>query len=94
MHVRTDDKLDQLREMKPFILQSLPYKQPDFSQTNERDLKIHGDTYDEFDNPISIMANKLYNSMSGFEGNSYQVTPDIDDLQLRTVPSLKHNNHL
>lgn len=93
MHTRTDSRWDQVRELKPFILETLSYK--DFERTEAyagRDMILQGDTYDEYVDPIYIMADKVYNSMKNYQ-NSYYMPPDIDYLS-KPIPSLKNDNHI
>jgi hypothetical protein len=93
MHTRTDMRWDQVRDLKPFILETLSFKDRERTElSKERDLVIQGDTYDEYVDPIYIMADRVYNSMKNYH-NSYFVTPDLEYLS-RPLPSLKKENHL
>jgi len=88
MHVKTDARWDQVRELRPFILEMLPFK----PQEGDRDLLINNEIYDEYENPIDIMARKIFNSMKN-HNNHYFVAPDIEYLS-KPIPSLKKNNSL
>lgn len=93
MHTKGDKRMDQVRELKPFILETLSYK--DIERTEAyagRDLIIQGDTYDEYVDPIHIMTERVYNSMKNYQ-NSYFVAPDIKYLS-KPIPSLKEENFL
>ena len=93
MHVKADLRIDQMREMKPFILESLPYKPVNPQETgNKRDLVIDGSVYDEFENPIDIMSQKIITSMSNYQ-NSFSQVPDLEYLSKR-LPSFKQTNSL
>jgi hypothetical protein len=93
MHTRTDMRWDQVRDLKPFILETLSFKDVERSENFKgRDLVIQGDVYDEFVDPIYIMAEKVYNSMKNYQ-NSYFMAPDLEYLS-RPMPSLKKENHL
>jgi hypothetical protein len=92
MHTRTDARWDQVRELKPFILETLPIIPLDRSTDKSRDFHIQGEVYDEYEDPIYIMARKVHKSMSSYN-NHYYITPDIKHLS-RPIPSLKQENHL
>lgn len=93
MHTRTDMRWSQVRELNPFILEMLPIKELDRAATNgKRDLTIDGEVYDEYDDPINIMAENVFNSMCNYQ-NHYFVAPDIDYLS-KPIPSLKKANVL
>jgi hypothetical protein len=93
MHVKTDKRLDQVRELRPFVLESLPYREIDRTKyRNSRDMIIRNEVYDEYDNPIGIMADRIFNSMCSYE-NSFNSTPDIAYLS-RKLPSFKETNSL
>ncbi len=67
MHVKTDKRLDQVRELRPFVLESLPYREIDRTKyRNSRDMIIRNEVYDEYDNPIGIMADRIFNSMCSY----------------------------
>ncbi len=91
-HTNTEKRWDQVRELKPFVLETLPYKTIERNQHTERDLKIDGDVVDEYDDPINIMANKTFNSMKNYQ-NSFFHTPDLKKLS-KPVGSLKLTNHI
>ena len=90
MHTKTDARWDQVRELRPFILETLPFKPLDRSVDNSRDLYLHGEVFDEFEDPIYIMAKKVYGSMEKYN-NHYFVAPDIQYLS-KPIPSLKAAN--
>ncbi len=93
MHTRTDSRWNQVRELSPFILEMLPMKEADRNATNGlREMTIEGEVYDEFTDPIEIMAQNVYESMAGYD-NHYHITPDIDYLSI-SIPSLKKENKL
>lgn len=94
MHTNTEAKWDQLREMKPFILETLSMKEVDRQKIKERDMVLFDNksVYDEYVDPIVVMTDKVYNSMKGYH-NSYAVQPDISYLS-RPIPSLKKTNQI
>ena len=93
MHTNTDKRWDQVKELKPFVLETLPYKAIDRStHNNQRDIMIHNEATDEYENPIDIMARKVIASMSSYE-NSFTTVPDIEYLSKR-LPSFKQTNTL
>lgn len=93
MHTNTDSRWDQAREAKPFVIESLSYKDLDRSKiNNQRDLMINNEVYDEYEDPFIIMGRKVYNSMKNYQ-NSYFMTPDLDYLS-KPIPSLKKTNML
>jgi hypothetical protein len=93
MHTKADKRWDQVRELKPFILETLSFKDIERTEViRDRDLVMQGDVYDEYIDPIYIMADKVYNSMKNYQ-NSYFVAPDLDYLS-RPLPSLKKENFL
>lgn len=93
MHVNSDLRWDQAREMKPFIIEALSYKELNRSEiNNQRDLLINNEVYDEYEDPFYIMTKKIYNSMKNYQ-NSYFVTPDLTYLS-KPIPSMKHSNFL
>jgi hypothetical protein len=94
MHTNTDLHWDQVRTLRPFLLETLSYK--DFNRkeynNNERDIKILDDVYDEYNDPIHIMTDKVFNSMKNYQ-NSYFNAPNIEYLS-KPLPSLKKTNIL
>lgn len=88
MHVSTDSRTDNIRELRPFITEMLPYK----DNQQSKDLKINNEVYDEYEDPIQIMSQKVYNSMQSYQ-NHYFVAPDLDYLG-KPIPSLHKNNSL
>ena len=93
MHVKTDKGIDQIRELKPFVLETLPYKEIDRTKySDSRDLIINNEIYDEYENPIDIMSNRIFNSMKSYN-NSFNSVPDIDYLSNR-IPSFKESNSI
>ena len=93
MHTNTDKRWDQVQELRPFVLETLPYKSIDRSiYNNKRDVIIKNEAFDEYENPIDIMARKVISSMSNYN-NSFTTVPDIEYLSKR-LPSFKQNNSL
>lgn len=93
MHVNTDARWDQVREARPFVIESLSYKDLDRSKiNNQRDLMINNEVYDEYEDPFIIMSKKIYNSMKNYQ-NSYFMTPDLSYLS-KPIQSLKKTNTL
>ena len=93
MHTNTDARWDQAREAKPFVIESLSFKELDRSKiNNNRDLTINNDVYDEYEDPFMVMGKKVYNSMKNYQ-NSYFMTPDLDYLS-KPIQSLKKTNML
>lgn len=93
MHTNTDARWDQAREARPFVIESLSYKELDRSKiNNQRDLMINGDVYDEYEDPFYIMGKKVYNSMKNYN-NSYFMVPDLEYLS-KPIQSLKKSNML
>ena len=88
MHVSTDSRTDNIRELRPFITEMLPYKE---NQQNAEMLN-NNEAYDEFEDPIHIMSKKVYNSMRSYQ-NHFFVAPDLDYLS-KPIPSLHKNNSL
>jgi hypothetical protein len=90
MHVRSDARWDQVRELKPFILEMLPFKPP--QEGSGKELTLNNDVLDEYEDPINIMSRKVFNSMKNYN-NHYFVAPDLDYLS-KPIPSMKKNNFL
>jgi hypothetical protein len=85
MHVNTDSRTDNIRELRPFITEMLPYKENQQNTDNT-------EAYDEFEDPIHIMSKKVYNSMRSYQ-NHFFVAPDLEYLS-KPIPSLNKNNSL
>lgn len=93
MHVKTDKRWDQVRELRPFVLEMLPYQEIDRSKFKDsRDIIIGNEAFDFYDNPIDLMARRIYNSMTSYE-NSFNNSPDLKYLS-RAIPSMKETNSL
>jgi hypothetical protein len=88
MHTNTEARWDQVREMRPFILEMLPFKPFE----SGKELRVNNDIFDEYEDPIDIMARRVFNSMKNYN-NHYFITPDLDYLS-KPIPSLKKNNYL
>lgn len=94
MHTNTEMKWDQVRGLRPFITEMLPIKSIDRENNSVRDLQfIEGDQtiYDEYEDPIYLMARKIVNSMSSYH-NYLAVSPDLDII--KSIPSLSLNNFI
>ena len=89
MHTRSDARWDQVRELRPFVLEMLPFKG---SVDGEGAVTKNGELYDEYEDPIHIMSSKVYNSMKNYQ-NHYFVAPDLEYLS-KPIPSLKKENFL
>lgn len=62
MHTKADARWDQVRELRPFILETLPYKgklTEDNEQIKLQEAISHADNIDEYEDPIYIMAGKV-----------------------------------
>jgi hypothetical protein len=89
MHTKSDARWDQARELRPFVLEMLPYKN---AVTKGGEESIEKEVFDEYEDPIYIMSTRVYNSMKSYN-NHYVVTPDLAYLS-KPVPSLSKNNSL
>ena len=88
MHTRSDARSDQNRQLRPFILEMLPFKPSESGQ----ELTVHNEIFDEYEDPIHIMSSRVFNSMKNYD-NHYFVAPDLEYLS-KPIPSLKKNNFL
>lgn len=94
MHTNTDLKWDQIRTLKPFISGLLPIKEIVRNKSDPRDIiHISNDPtiYDEYEDPIHLMASKIASSMSSYK-NPIALSPNIDIVN--SIPSIKLNNSL
>ena len=70
MHTRTDSRWDQVRELRPFILETLPIKPLDRTIDNSRDLYMHGEVFDEAGgDAVSTASNWLRPSVARVDWN-------------------------
>ena len=92
MHTRTDSRWDQVRALRPFVLEKLPYKNLVLPNEDIKEITIEQEVFDEYEDPIYIMASRVYESMKNYN-NSYYVTPDISYLS-KPVPSLSKGNFI
>ncbi len=88
MHTNSDARWDQVRGLSPFILEMLPYKHNE----KNREIENPSDIVDEYEDPIHIMASKVFHSMASYN-NHYFIAPDLDYLS-KPIPSLKKSNFL
>jgi hypothetical protein len=91
MHTRTDSRWDQVRALRPFILETLPYKNI-LANEGDHEITIDQELFDEYEDPIYIMASNVYESMKNYN-NHYCVTPDLSHLS-KPVPSLSKGNFI
>jgi len=90
MHTRTDSRWDQVRTLRPFVLESLPYK--DIANLGDKEITVEQEIFDEYEDPIYVMASRVYESMKTYN-NHYYVTPDLTNLS-KPIPSLSKGNYL
>ena len=90
MHTRSDARTDQMRELRPFILEMLPFKPQE--NTEDGSIQINNEIFDEYEDPIQIMSSKVFNSMKNYQNHQF-VAPDLEYLS-KPIPSLKKNNFL
>lgn len=94
MHTNTEYRWDQIRTLKPFILEALSFVSPAREKNEVRDkMYVDGDrtVYDEYADPIFIMSEKIHKSMCGFR-NRVAIEPDLSVVD--SIPSLKLNNSI
>lgn len=94
MHTNTDKRWDQVRLLRPFVPQMLSFKNPIRGENDERDIRFIANDqsiYDEYQDPIYLMSEKVAHSMASFK-NRIAVQPDLD--VIKSIPSIKLNNSL
>lgn len=89
MHTKTDARWDQVRTLRPMILEALPYKN---IVQGDKEITIDQEIFDEYEDPIYIMASRVYESMKNYN-NHYVATPDLANLS-KPIPSLSKGNYL
>ena len=93
MHTKPDMRWDQVRELKPFISDMLPFnRHVEIGKENNFVCENYGEMYEyeEYNNPIYVIASRVNNSLE-----TYSFTNKIDihpkELNLR-IPSLKEES--